>query len=49
MPHHLPGTNEFLKEFGQKYNIPIEATMGGRESMYPELARKIIRAANDKK
>jgi hypothetical protein len=51
VPHYMPGKNPFLAEFGQKYNIPIEATRGGAETMYPELARKIIRVANgaDKK
>ena len=29
VPHHLPGTNPFLKEFGEKYNLPLEATLGG--------------------
>ena len=46
VPHHLPGTNPFLKEFGDKYNIPIEATLGGPASMHPELARKIQRERN---
>jgi hypothetical protein len=41
VPHYLPGANPFLKEFGQKYRIPVEATMGGAASMYPELARKV--------
>lgn len=46
VPHELPGTNPYLGEFGQKYEIPIEATGGGAASMYPELARKIIRQKN---
>jgi hypothetical protein len=46
VPHHLPGTNPFLREFGEKFNVPIEATMGGAASMYPELARKIQRERN---
>jgi hypothetical protein len=36
VPHHLPGTNEFLKEFSAKYNIPFEATRGGKDTTYPE-------------
>src|SRR5580704_11721506 len=48
VPHYLPGTNPFLKEFGAKYNIPIEATLGGAASMYPELPRKIQREQNGK-
>ena len=46
VPHHVPGTNPFLKEFGEKYGIPIEATLGGPASMYPALARKIQRERN---
>lgn len=46
VPHELPGTNPYLGEFGQKYEIPIEATGGGAASMYPELAQKIIRQKN---
>jgi hypothetical protein len=49
VPHHLPGTNPFLKEFGEKYNLPIDATLGGAATMYPELARKIQRERNAKK
>jgi hypothetical protein len=48
VPHHLPGTNEFLKEFGAKHNLPLEVTLGGKETMYPELARKIQRERNAK-
>jgi hypothetical protein len=48
VPSYLPGKNPFLGEFGKKYDIPIEATMGGAASMYPELARKIIKEANAK-
>src|SRR5215467_3118286 len=47
VPHELPGTNQFLGEFGHKYDIPIEVTRGGPETMYPELARKIIKAKNE--
>jgi hypothetical protein len=49
VPHHLPGTNPFLKEFGEKYNLPMEATLGGAATMYPELPRKIQRERNAKK
>ena len=47
VPHYLPGTNKFLEEFGQKYKLPTEVTLGGAATMYPELARKLIRAANE--
>ena len=46
IPHEMPGENHFLGEFGQKYNIPIDATRGGAETMYPELPRKIVKERN---
>ena len=46
VPHYLPGTNPFLKEFGEKYKLPLEAASGGAATMYPEMARRIDRAAN---
>jgi hypothetical protein len=45
----MPGANPFLGEFAKKYNLPAEVTMGGADSMYPEAARKLIRAANGAK
>ncbi|MBZ5696577.1 MAG: hypothetical protein LAN36_14610 [Acidobacteriia bacterium] len=39
--HHLPGTNEWLTEFATKYGIPVEATRGGAETMYPEYQLKL--------
>jgi hypothetical protein len=41
VPHHLPGTNPFLKEFAQRHNLPFEATRGGAETMYPEYREKV--------
>jgi hypothetical protein len=41
VPHELPGQNKFLGEFGQKYNLPMEVTLGGPATMYPELPKKI--------
>jgi hypothetical protein len=35
-----------MNDFGKKYDIPAGAALGGSESMYPELARKIIAAKN---
>jgi hypothetical protein len=40
VPHHLPGTNQYLSEFAGKHGLPVDATRGGAETMYPEyLAR----------
>ena len=36
VPHHLPGTNEQLKEFCERVGLPFEATRGGKASIYPE-------------
>ena len=36
VPHHLPGTNDQLKEFAGHFGLPFEATRGGRDSTYPE-------------
>ena len=36
VPHHLPGTNEFLTEVADWYGLPRAATRGGPQTMYPE-------------
>jgi hypothetical protein len=41
IPHHLPGTNTFLKEYQSNHGIPEQAAMGGAETMYPEYKAKI--------
>ena len=42
IPHHLPGTNTFLKEYQEKHGIPAEGAMGGAETLYPEYRSKMI-------
>jgi len=41
VPNFLPGENPFIAEFAAKYGIPLAATLGGAETMYPEFQRKI--------
>jgi hypothetical protein len=41
VPHNLPGQNPFIDEFAKKYGIPLEAAMGGAETMYPEYQLKL--------
>jgi hypothetical protein len=41
IPHHLPGTNTFLKEYQIAHGIPEQAAMGGAETMYPEYKAKL--------
>ncbi len=40
-PHFLPGKNPFTGEVTRLYNIPIEAVMGGADTMYPEYRKKL--------
>jgi len=49
VPHHLPGANEFVREFADKFHLPFEATRGGAETLYPEYQLKLrAMAAQDK-
>jgi hypothetical protein len=48
VPHYLPGQNPFLHEYADKFNIPLEAALGGAETMYPEYQAK-LKAAVAKK
>lgn len=41
VPHHLPGKNPFLTEVAEWYGLPVEATRGGAQTMYPEY-RKVM-------
>jgi len=41
VPNYLPGQNPFLSEFANKYKIPVQAALGGAETMYPEYQKKL--------
>lgn len=41
VPHYLPGKNPFIGDVTRMYNIPVEAVMGGAETMYPEYRKKL--------
>lgn len=41
VPHHLPGANPFLTEVADWYGLPVEATRGGAETLYPEYRLKM--------
>jgi hypothetical protein len=41
VPHHLPGTNQWLSEYPTKYAMPLDAARGGAETMYPEYQKKL--------
>jgi hypothetical protein len=49
VPNFLPGENPFVAEFGKKYGIPLAATLGGAETMYPEYQKKMKQMASEEK
>jgi len=44
VPSYLPGLNPFVSEFANRYKIPVEAALGGAETMYPEYRVKLKQA-----
>jgi hypothetical protein len=49
VPHYFPGENPYLEEASRVYDLPLEATMGGAETMYPEYQetlRRLMRVRN---
>jgi hypothetical protein len=45
VPHHLPGTNPYFTEFAERHGLPLDATRGGAETMYPDFRSKLAAAA----
>ena len=41
VPHYLPGKHPAMNEMTEHYNIPLEAVVGGPETMYPEYRKKL--------
>lgn len=41
VPNYLPGENPFISEFANQFHIPVQAALGGAETMYPEYQQKI--------
>jgi hypothetical protein len=41
VPHYLPGRHPAMNEVTQRYNIPLDAVVGGPETMYPEYRKKL--------
>ncbi len=41
MPAYLLGQNPFLHEFADRYKIPLDAALGGAQTMYPEFEKGI--------
>ncbi|MDG2090566.1 MAG: hypothetical protein P8J61_05575 [Gammaproteobacteria bacterium] len=36
VPHYLPGENPFVGDLAEELGVPVEATLGGAETAYPE-------------
>lgn len=49
VPHFLFGAHPFLNQFSNRHGIPIEAAMGGAETMYPEYQRQLSAASGRSK
>jgi hypothetical protein len=49
VPNFLPDENPFVAEFAAKYKIPLAATLGGAETMYPEFQHKMKELAPPQK
>jgi hypothetical protein len=41
VPAYLPGKHPFLTEYADKYKLPLEAVLGGAQTMYPEYMQKV--------
>src|SRR5580698_7752198 len=41
VPNYLPDENPFVAEFAAKYHLPLAATLGGADTMYPEFQQKM--------
>jgi hypothetical protein len=41
VPHYLPGKHPAMNEVTEHYNIPLEAVVGGPETMYPEYRKRL--------
>jgi cyclase len=45
VPHYLPGENPFIQEFANKFGVPVNAALGGVETMYPEYRSSMAKSA----
>jgi glyoxylase-like metal-dependent hydrolase (beta-lactamase superfamily II) len=46
VPHYLPGANPFVGELATKLRIPVQATLGGADTAYPEYREKLRQSAS---
>ena len=48
VPHFLPGENDLLDDFSEKYGVPRWAMAAGAPSMYPEFGDLLAAGRNDR-
>jgi len=41
VPHYMPGKHPFLTEYADKFKLPMEAVLGGANTMYPEYMQRV--------
>ena len=41
VPHFLRGKNPDEQTFAKMYNLPLEAALGGAQTLYPEYRKKL--------
>jgi hypothetical protein len=46
VPHYLPGENPFVNEMPKRYGLPMDATLGGPETVYPEFRKRLLNQYN---
>jgi hypothetical protein len=46
VPHYLPGKHPFLTEYADKNKLPLEAVLGGAQTMYPEYMQRVRELRN---
>jgi cyclase len=46
VPYYSWGQHPFLREYSDRYKVPLLASLGGAETMYPEFAAKLKDAAS---
>jgi hypothetical protein len=42
VPHFLPGTNPDIETFAKQYGLPLEAALGGAQTIYPEYRKRLM-------
>ena len=44
VPNYLPGKNPFMDEFAKRWDLPMNAVLGGAETMYPEYRKNMAKS-----